>query len=314
MSTDSIVKRRARHPSLWEDVALDDLTLDIPAGCMAGMIGPDGVGKSTLLALISGVRKIQSGTVTVLDGDMADEQPSAGELRPHRLHAAGAWAAISTRRSAFATTSISSAALFGQGAAERRARIDELLKATGLDPFPGSPVRQALGRHEAEGQPLLLADARSRSACPRRADHRRRSALAPPVLGADRLHPRRRPQHERDRGDRLHGRGEPLRLACRDGRRQGHRAGRAQRNPRQSGQDQPRRCLHRLLPEEKRPRTKKSSFGRAREPRRDARDRGGGADAPVRRLRRGRPRKLQDRSAARSSASSARTAAARRQP
>ncbi len=38
--------------------ALNDLTLEIPAECMAGLIGPDGVGKSTLLALISGVRKI----------------------------------------------------------------------------------------------------------------------------------------------------------------------------------------------------------------------------------------------------------------
>ena len=40
--------------------ALNDLTLDIPAQCMVGMIGPDGVGKSTLLALISGVRKIRN--------------------------------------------------------------------------------------------------------------------------------------------------------------------------------------------------------------------------------------------------------------
>ena len=41
--------------------ALNDVTLSIPAQCMVGMIGPDGVGKSTLLALISGVRKIQAG-------------------------------------------------------------------------------------------------------------------------------------------------------------------------------------------------------------------------------------------------------------
>ena len=53
--------------------ALDNLSLDIPAHCMVGMIGPDGVGKSTLLALISGVRKIQSGKIMVLDGNMADE-------------------------------------------------------------------------------------------------------------------------------------------------------------------------------------------------------------------------------------------------
>ena len=72
-------------------IALNDLALDIPAHCMAGLIGPDGVGKSTLLALISGVRKIQSGEVVALDGNMADERPSQGELRPHRLHAAGTW-------------------------------------------------------------------------------------------------------------------------------------------------------------------------------------------------------------------------------
>ena len=53
--------------------ALDDVSLSIPAQCMVGLIGPDGVGKSTLLALISGVRKIQAGKVMVLDGDMADE-------------------------------------------------------------------------------------------------------------------------------------------------------------------------------------------------------------------------------------------------
>ena len=35
--------------------------------------------------------------------------------------------------------------LFGQGAAERRARIDELLKATGLDPFPDRPCGKLSG-------------------------------------------------------------------------------------------------------------------------------------------------------------------------
>ena len=43
--------------------ALAGITLDIPAGRMVGLIGPDGVGKSSLLALIAGARIIQHGQV-----------------------------------------------------------------------------------------------------------------------------------------------------------------------------------------------------------------------------------------------------------
>jgi len=72
--TNNVVARIERVTHRYgKTFALDELTLDIPAQCMAGMIGPDGVGKSTLLALISGVRKIQAGKVRVLDGNMADE-------------------------------------------------------------------------------------------------------------------------------------------------------------------------------------------------------------------------------------------------
>ena len=124
--------------------ALNDLTLDIPAQCMAGLIGPDGVGKSTLLALISGVRKIQSGKVTVLDGNMADES--------HRRASYGriAYMPQGLGRNLYPTLSVFDnidffGRLFGQGAAERRARIDELLKATGLDPFADRPCGKLSG-------------------------------------------------------------------------------------------------------------------------------------------------------------------------
>ena len=39
---------------------------------MVGVIGPDGVGKSTLSALISGVRTIQSGKVSIFDQNVAN--------------------------------------------------------------------------------------------------------------------------------------------------------------------------------------------------------------------------------------------------
>ncbi len=47
-------------------VALADLTLDLPAGRMVGLIGPDGVGKSTLMGLIAGAKRLQEGEVTCL--------------------------------------------------------------------------------------------------------------------------------------------------------------------------------------------------------------------------------------------------------
>src|ERR1700759_5717110 len=53
-------------------LALDDVSIDIPANKMIGLIGPDGVGKSTLLGIIAGVRKLQSGKVEVLDGNIDD--------------------------------------------------------------------------------------------------------------------------------------------------------------------------------------------------------------------------------------------------
>ena len=125
-------------------VALDAVSLDIPARRMIGVIGPDGVGKSTLLALIAGVRIIQHGTVHVLGGDMAD--------RAHRT-AQGARIAYMPQglgRNLYPTLSVFEnidfhARLFGQAEGERRARIDELLKATALDPFEDRPAGKLSG-------------------------------------------------------------------------------------------------------------------------------------------------------------------------
>ena len=53
-------------------VALDGISLDIPSGRMVGIVGPDGVGKSTLMALVAGSKEMQQGKVIVLGGDIAD--------------------------------------------------------------------------------------------------------------------------------------------------------------------------------------------------------------------------------------------------
>ncbi|MGZ3049686.1 ATP-binding cassette domain-containing protein, partial [Pseudomonas aeruginosa] len=44
-------------------------------GAAVALVGPDGVGKSTLLGLIAGVRKVQSGSIEVLGHDLAATAP-----------------------------------------------------------------------------------------------------------------------------------------------------------------------------------------------------------------------------------------------
>ena len=70
MTVASVRQVRLRYGNV---MALDGIDLDIPAGRMVGLIGPDGVGKSSLLSLLAGVRIIQEGTVEVLGGDMASK-------------------------------------------------------------------------------------------------------------------------------------------------------------------------------------------------------------------------------------------------
>jgi ribosome-dependent ATPase len=125
-------------------VALDNVTIEIPARKMVGVIGPDGVGKSTLLALISGVRSIQSGIVVVFDGNLKER------LHLKSLRWRVAYMPQGLGRNLYPTLSVFEnidffGRLFGQSAPERRARITELLTATGLDPFEGRPAGKLSG-------------------------------------------------------------------------------------------------------------------------------------------------------------------------
>ncbi|MEP2827502.1 ribosome-associated ATPase/putative transporter RbbA [Parvibaculum sp.] len=122
-----------------ETFALDDVTLDIPAGGMAGLIGPDGVGKSTLLAILAGVRRIQSGKVIVLGGDMTDPSHRS------RCHTRIAYMPQGLGKNLYPTLSVEEnldffGRLFGLGTKARKERIRELLTATGLAPFPDRAV------------------------------------------------------------------------------------------------------------------------------------------------------------------------------
>ncbi|MDH2201826.1 ribosome-associated ATPase/putative transporter RbbA [Ectopseudomonas oleovorans] len=124
--------------------AVDAVTLDIPANRMVGLIGPDGVGKSSLLALIAGARRMQDGTIRVLDGDMAD----AGHRRDvcPRI----AYMPQGLGKNLYPTLTVFEnldffGRLFGQDEQERRARIADLTQSTGLAPFVERPAGKLSG-------------------------------------------------------------------------------------------------------------------------------------------------------------------------
>lgn len=59
--------------------ALEDVTCNIPEGCIYGMVGSNGAGKSTFLRLISGVYKGDAGEIKVDDMDVY-ENPQVKKL------------------------------------------------------------------------------------------------------------------------------------------------------------------------------------------------------------------------------------------
>ncbi|MEO1456736.1 MAG: ribosome-associated ATPase/putative transporter RbbA [Pseudomonadota bacterium] len=124
--------------------ALDALTVALPAGRLVGLVGPDGVGKSTLLGLIAGAKALQAGSVEVLGGSIADPA--------HRRASCPAIAFMpqGLGRNLYAELSVREnleffSRLFGQGPGEREIRIAALLSATGLAPFAERLMGQLSG-------------------------------------------------------------------------------------------------------------------------------------------------------------------------
>ncbi|MGE0274128.1 MAG: ribosome-associated ATPase/putative transporter RbbA [Nitrospiraceae bacterium] len=125
-------------------VALNGINLDLPAGQTVGLIGPDGVGKSSLFSLIAGARAIQAGRIEVLGGDMA--------LASHRKMVCPriAYMPQGLGKNLYPTLSVFEnldffGRLFGHRDIERARRIDLLLESTGLNPFRSRPAGKLSG-------------------------------------------------------------------------------------------------------------------------------------------------------------------------
>ena len=143
-NTDAAVRVNHVSHRYGQTEALRDVSLALPVGATVGLIGPDGVGKSTLLSLLAGVKIIQNGRVEVLGGDMAN--PQVRQDLSQRI----AFMPQGLGRNLYPTLTVYEniefhARLFGLNAQERKARIQRLLDATGLAPFPGRAAGKLSG-------------------------------------------------------------------------------------------------------------------------------------------------------------------------
>jgi len=143
-TTPAAVRLRDVRLRYGKTTALEGVTLEFPAGSMACLIGPDGAGKSSLLALAAGARAVQEGRVWALGGDM-------GRSRHRRAVCSRiAYMPQGLGKNLYPTLSVEEnlqffARLFGHDAAERRRRVDELTRSTGLHPFLARPVGKLSG-------------------------------------------------------------------------------------------------------------------------------------------------------------------------
>jgi len=144
ISTEPVIHVRSVSLRYGDTLALDDLNVEIPANCMAGLIGPDGVGKSSLMSLLTGAQVMQQGRIEVLGGDIAD--PAHRRVICPRI----AYMPQGLGRNLYHTLSVFEnidffGRLFGHEQIERHQRIDELLESTGLAPFRDRPAGKLSG-------------------------------------------------------------------------------------------------------------------------------------------------------------------------
>lgn len=124
--------------------ALIDIAFSLPGGTRCGLIGPDGAGKSSLLGLIAGVKKLQQGQLQVLGGSI-DQRRHRNSLYP-RI----AFMPQGLGGNLYPELSINEnirffATLFGLSKAQCEQRMHSLLLATDLARFAERPAGKLSG-------------------------------------------------------------------------------------------------------------------------------------------------------------------------
>lgn len=141
--------------------ALDDVSIDIPAGSLTSLLGPSGSGKSTLLRAIAGLDSLDSGTIEINGRDVSQASPQQRDIGFVFQHYA-----------AFKHLTVRENIAFGLKIRKRpkdeiKKKVDDLLEIVGLEfvqkRYPsqlsgGQRQRMALARALAVDPQVLLLD------------------------------------------------------------------------------------------------------------------------------------------------------------
>jgi sulfate/thiosulfate transport system ATP-binding protein len=155
------IEIRGVNKRFGDFVALDDVNVSLPTGQLTALLGPSGGGKSTLLRIIAGLEKADSGTVGIEGTDatrMSPQKRNVGFVFQHYA--------------VFKHMTVAKNVAFGLEIRRRpkdevRARVDELLKLVHLSQFAdrlpsqlsgGQRQRMALARALAVQPKVLLLD------------------------------------------------------------------------------------------------------------------------------------------------------------
>jgi branched-chain amino acid transport system ATP-binding protein len=118
-------------------VALDEVSLEVPAGCIAGLIGPNGAGKTTMFNVLTGLQAPTGGTVDFLGRDISrwpsHRRGRAGIARTFQRLALFGRLSVHDNLAASWESSHPGGVL-GRGRAARIARVAEVMELLDLWP------------------------------------------------------------------------------------------------------------------------------------------------------------------------------------
>jgi peptide/nickel transport system ATP-binding protein len=146
--------------------AVDDISLEVPAGTVVGLVGESGSGKSTLAKAAAGLVPVSAGTVKLTGADGSTDATRLRGRRPVQMVFQDPYSSLDPRMTI--GESVAEALPRKLGRTRRREEVSRLLELVGVDPnrmavLPaglsgGQRQRVALARALAADPEVVIAD------------------------------------------------------------------------------------------------------------------------------------------------------------